>query len=65
MSQHRDKHSNSQLEELGKAGCSKIYREVASGARSDRPQLHSLLNGLEFWYHLGGHALRSLGSFYN
>ena len=37
----------SQLEELGKAGCSKIYREVASGARSDRPQLHSLLNGLE------------------
>ena len=37
----------SQLEELGKAGCSKIYREVASGARSDRPQLHSLLKGLE------------------
>ena len=36
-----------ELEELGKAGCSKIYREVASGARSDRPQLHSLLNGLE------------------
>ena len=37
----------SQHEELGKAGCSKIYREVASGARSDRPQLHSLLKGLE------------------
>ena len=36
----------SQLDELGKAGCSKIYREVASGARSDRPQLHSLLKGL-------------------
>ena len=30
-----------------KAGCSKIYREVASGARSDQLQLHSLLNGLE------------------
>jgi DNA invertase Pin-like site-specific DNA recombinase len=37
----------SQLEELGKAGCSKIYREVASGARSDRLQLHSLLKSLE------------------
>ena len=37
----------SQHEELGKAGCAKIYREVASGARSDRPQLHNLLKGLE------------------
>jgi DNA invertase Pin-like site-specific DNA recombinase len=37
----------SQLEELGKAGCAKIYREVASGARSDRLQLHSLLKSLE------------------
>jgi DNA invertase Pin-like site-specific DNA recombinase len=37
----------SQLEELGKAGCPKIYREVAGGARSDRPQLHALLKALE------------------
>src|SRR6476661_907864 len=37
----------SQLDELGKSGCAKIYRETASGARSDRPQLHSLLKGLE------------------
>ena len=37
----------SQHEELEKAGCAKIYREVASGARSDRPQLHNLLKGLE------------------
>ena len=32
---------------LGQAGCSKIYRDVASGARSDRPQLQSLLKALE------------------
>jgi len=37
----------SQLELLGKANCSKIYKEVASGARSDRPHLQALLKGLE------------------
>ena len=37
----------SQQEQLEKAGCSKIYREIASGARTDRPQLQSLLKGLE------------------
>jgi DNA invertase Pin-like site-specific DNA recombinase len=37
----------SQLEGLREAGCAKIYEEVASGARSDRPQLQSLLKGLE------------------
>ncbi len=36
-----------QLEQLGKAGCEKIYRETASGARTDRPQLQSLLKGLQ------------------
>jgi DNA invertase Pin-like site-specific DNA recombinase len=36
-----------QLDVLGQAGCSKIYRDVASGARSDRPQLQSLLKALE------------------
>ena len=35
-----------QLDMLG-AGCSKIYRDVASGARSDRPQLQGLLKALE------------------
>ena len=35
-----------QLEQLGKAGCAKIYREVAS-AKSDRPQLNSLLKAME------------------
>jgi len=37
----------SQLEELGKAGCSKIYREKISGAKCDRPELQRLLNALE------------------
>lgn len=35
-----------QLNQLKEAGCEQIYREVASGARSDRPQLHSLLKAL-------------------
>ena len=37
----------SQVEQLGKAGCAKIYSEKVSGARSERPQLQSLLKGLE------------------
>jgi len=37
----------SQLEELGKGGCSKIYSETASGARISRPQLQSLLKALD------------------
>jgi DNA invertase Pin-like site-specific DNA recombinase len=37
----------SQLEELGKDGCSKIYSETASGARISRPQLQSLLKALD------------------
>ena len=36
-----------QIEQLAAAGCSKIYKEKASGARSDREQLHALLNGLQ------------------
>ena len=38
---------DSQLEELGKAGCSKIYSEKVSGARSDRPELQRLLKAIE------------------
>ena len=38
---------DSQVEELGKAGCAKIYSEKVSGARSDRPELQRLLKGLE------------------
>ena len=37
----------SQLEELERSGCSKIYSEKVSGARSDRPELWSLVKSLE------------------
>src|ERR1700730_17023771 len=36
-----------QPEQLGKAGCSKIFSEKASGTRSDRPELRSLVKFLE------------------
>ena len=35
-----------QLEQLRAAGCQKVYREKASGARADRRQLQKLLKGL-------------------
>jgi DNA invertase Pin-like site-specific DNA recombinase len=37
----------SQLEQLRAAGCGKVYREKASGARTDRRQLKSLLKTLK------------------
>jgi predicted site-specific integrase-resolvase len=37
----------SQLEQLGNAGCSKIFSEKASGTRSDRPELHNLVKSLQ------------------
>jgi DNA invertase Pin-like site-specific DNA recombinase len=36
-----------QLAELQAAGCAKIYREKASGAKTDRPELAKLLRALE------------------
>ena len=36
-----------QLAELQAAGCVKIYREKASGAKTDRPELAKLLRALE------------------
>jgi DNA invertase Pin-like site-specific DNA recombinase len=36
-----------QVAELGAAGCTKIYREKASGAKSDRPELAKLLRAIE------------------
>jgi len=36
-----------QEEALKAAGCTKIYREKISGARSDRPKLARLLNSLD------------------
>ena len=37
---------DSQLEQLGKVNCARIYSEKISGARSDRAELQRLLKGL-------------------
>jgi DNA invertase Pin-like site-specific DNA recombinase len=37
---------DAQVRQLMKAGCKKVFREVASGARTDREQLRRLLDGL-------------------
>ena len=37
----------SQIEQLQKAGCSKIHSEKASGIRSDRAELRGLVKSLE------------------
>jgi DNA invertase Pin-like site-specific DNA recombinase len=36
-----------QVRALTKAGCKKVFRGVASGAKTDRAQLHRLLDQLE------------------
>ena len=36
-----------QVRQLAKAGCSKVFREVASGAKTDRAQLRKVLDRLE------------------
>ncbi len=36
-----------QVRQLTKAGCKKVFREVASGAKTDRAQLRRLLGQLE------------------
>jgi len=38
--------SNTQVHQLTEAGCKKIFREVAGGAKADRAQLRRLLAGL-------------------
>jgi DNA invertase Pin-like site-specific DNA recombinase len=37
---------DAQVRQLTKAGCKKVFREVASGAKTDRAQLRRLLNQL-------------------
>jgi DNA invertase Pin-like site-specific DNA recombinase len=37
---------DAQVRQLKKAGCKKVFREVASGAKTDREQLRRLLDGL-------------------
>ena len=38
---------DAQARQLAKAGCKKVFREVASGAKTDRAQLRRLLDQLE------------------
>jgi DNA invertase Pin-like site-specific DNA recombinase len=38
---------DAQVRQLTKAGCKKVFREVASGAKSDRSQLCRVLEQLE------------------
>jgi DNA invertase Pin-like site-specific DNA recombinase len=38
---------DAQVRQLTKAGCKKVFREVASGAKTDRAQLRRLLSQLE------------------
>jgi DNA invertase Pin-like site-specific DNA recombinase len=38
---------NGQIVELAAAGCAKVYREKASGAKTDRPELAKLLRVLD------------------
>jgi DNA invertase Pin-like site-specific DNA recombinase len=38
---------DAQVRQLSKAGCKKVFREVASGAKTDRAQLRRLLDQLE------------------
>jgi DNA invertase Pin-like site-specific DNA recombinase len=35
-----------QVRQLARAGCKKVFHEVASGAKTDRAQLHRLLSGI-------------------
>jgi DNA invertase Pin-like site-specific DNA recombinase len=37
---------DAQVRQLTRAGCRKVFREVASGAKTDRAQLHRLLDAL-------------------
>lgn len=42
----KDQSLELQIDALQKAGCEKIYQEIASGARSDRPALTTMLDHL-------------------
>lgn len=42
----KDQNLGLQIDALTKAGCEKIYQEVASGARSERPALNEMIHNL-------------------
>ena len=54
----REQDLSSQLAELTTAGCAKVYREKASGARGDRAELAKVLRRLEPGDVFGGDAAR-------
>jgi len=42
----RDQNLELQIDALTKAGCDKIYRDIASGARAERPALNEMIRNL-------------------
>jgi DNA invertase Pin-like site-specific DNA recombinase len=42
----KDQHLELQIDALTKAGCEKIYQDIASGARTERPALNEMINQL-------------------
>jgi DNA invertase Pin-like site-specific DNA recombinase len=42
----KDQHLELQLDALTKAGCEKIYQDIASGTRTERPALNEVINKL-------------------
>jgi DNA invertase Pin-like site-specific DNA recombinase len=42
----RDQHLELQIDALTKAGCDKIYQDIASGARAERPALNEMIRNL-------------------
>ncbi len=42
----KDQHLELQIDALTKAGCEKIYQDIASGARTERPALNEMINNL-------------------
>ena len=42
----KDQNLNLQIDALEKAGCEKIYKEVASGGKTERPELNDLLKNI-------------------
>jgi DNA invertase Pin-like site-specific DNA recombinase len=42
----RDQHLELQIDALTKAGCDRIYQDIASGARAERPALNEMIRNL-------------------
>jgi len=42
----KDQHLELQIDALTKAGCEKIFQDIASGARTERPALNEMINHL-------------------